>query len=124
MKEDTLRESEEAIHCQMKILVPGVGCLPMKSRSPPRIPKQYKIEVTAIDFGCPAELGDKPLLLKKTQKKINVYMIWKLPLCWILFTVLEIPGQAGGGEKPSVLFSYEHSSHSADLLGKLWPLEQ
>lgn len=53
----------------MKILVPGVGCLPMKSRSPPRIPKQYKIEVTAIDFGCPAELGDKPLFTKENTEK-------------------------------------------------------
>lgn len=62
----------EAIHCLMKMLVLGVRCLPMKSRSPSRVPKQYKIEVTAIDFGCPVELDDKPLLLKKTQKKLSV----------------------------------------------------
>lgn len=92
--------------------------------TPPPNPHKKKKENSTGYRHCywlPFKVRRKTILLK-TQHilvaghiTIKLGLIWKLPPCWLAFTVLECAMKAAGGEKTSVLLSWQPALHAAVL---------
>lgn len=96
----TIKLFSEAISYEMKILVSRLGYLPMSSWSGRPLRSSKQAIVTTV--GCPPELDDKMLLLKKLHalfgwcREINLEMSWKLFPYWFAFKIPEGSVQAFG----------------------------